>query len=61
MLLVFVFDYYCYRCMYICIYIKHVDKAHIPAESVFVVYVYMVSRLTILHWTPNMGAHQWRG
>lgn len=44
--------------MYICVYIY--TYTHIcPAESVFLVYVLMVSRLTILHWTTNMVAYPW--
>lgn len=34
---------------------------HVYAESVYIVYAYMTSRLTSKLWTINKKAHQWEG
>lgn len=46
----FFFDYYChiYMCMYICVGIF---------ESFFLLFVFVVSGLILLHWTINKSAH----
>lgn len=41
--------------MYACMYAQ-INKTN---ESIFVVCVYMVSKMTSLHRTTNTGAHPW--
>lgn len=54
----FSFDYYCY--IHLNAYLQiHTHTYVQPTESIFVVYIFMASRLTTLSWTINKGAHTW--